>query len=288
MPEIEVYQNYFKQHGFWIEAIQSPSAKVLSAYDVEWHLMGMDTSTKSKYRLKIHEYISLSLPPFPQLKNSIKYYFNTKPDLRIFQNPEVKSELRFSDQVPYLFRDAGISAHFFDLLQTPKKEYDFVYLGAMDTTRRIHVLLNHFCKKLKNHKLLMIGDPPLSLYNKYKFERNIYFTGKQSYSEIPSLLKTAVYGLNYIPPRYPYYYQPSLKLIEYCAAGLNVITTSYQWVNIFEATNKARFYKVNESLNDLSFESLVDFDFVIPDVRHLQWDFILNESGILHKIQSML
>ncbi len=250
--------------------------------------MGMDMSPKSKNRLKIHEYISLSLPPLPRFKNSIKYYFNTKPDLRIFQNFDVKRELGFSDQVPYLFRDAGLGSHFFDPLQTTKKEYDFVYLGAMDTSRRIHVLLNHFCQKLKNHKLLVIGEPPINLYNKYKFERNIYFAGKQSYQDIPSLLRKATYGLNYIPPRYPYYYQPSLKLIEYCAAGLNIITTSYHWVDTFEANHNGRFYKVTESLNDLSFENLTTFDFITPDVKHLQWDLILNKSNILHKIQSLL
>lgn len=287
LPEIEIYQDFLQPHGFQIDVFTSKQKIALEDYDIEWHLMGIDLQPKVPGRLKIHEYISLSLPSFSKWKDRFKENFNTKPDLRIFHNERVKKELVFNDGIPFLFRDAGIGAHFFDAIEIKTPIYDFVYLGAMNATRQMHHLFHHYLKNFKSQTLLVIGDAPSSLLQAFQTPQ-IHFIGKIPYIKIPHYLRQARYGLNYIPVRRPYYLQPSLKLLEYCAVNLKIITTDYEWVNHFEHQKSARFFKINPNWQNFTWEAIHNFDFKTPDVRDLSWNNILQHSKILTFLQSSL
>ncbi|MFN7116616.1 MAG: glycosyltransferase [Saprospiraceae bacterium] len=284
LPELEIYRDYFTQHGFEVNIYTKKDTVYLAEYDIEWHLMGTDFTPKVPGRLKIHEYISLSLPPLSKLKNYIKVSFNTTPDLRIFHNTAVKQQLNFEDKAPYLFRDAGIGAHFFNPTPTDKK-YDFVYHGSMHRSRHLDQFLTIFAERFQHYTLLVVGNPGKTLQSQFHFAKNIYFAGQVPYNMIPNVINQARYGLNYIPPIYPYYLQPSLKLLEYCALGLNIISTDYTWVNHFEQSRSGHFFKINKDWSNFYPDAVLNFPYKTPEVTDLQWINILTSSNILNFIQ---
>ncbi len=271
-PEIGVYKRFLEKEGYFVQVFKEACESDLKLFDIEWHFMGMDTSQLKTDRLKIHEYVSLSIPPFPKWKDRIKKVFNSKPDLRIFGNEFVEKALGFKDSVPVRFRDAGISPDFLQKHKNIIPEFDFVYSGSTDTTRKIEYLLSFFADNMSNNKLLVIGTPPHSLSNHILHHPAITFTGKIPYEEVPYWLPKAHYGINYIPDVYPYNQQRPLKLLEYCAVGLPVITTKYAWVNQFEREWKARFFKLESNLSNFQLDLIQGFDFKKPDVSDLTWE----------------
>lgn len=284
LPELEAYDAFFTSHDFTVDIFTKKDKINLSNYDVEWHLMGTDFSPKVAGRLKIHEYISLSLPPFPHFKNQVKYLFNCEPDLRIFHSLVVKQYFNFKDCIPFLFRDAGIGTQFFQIIN-PEKKYDFVYHGSMHRSRQINKLLAIFIKHFSKHTLLIVGSPTKTLLQQFGSAENIHFVGRFPYDEIPHIINQAHYGLNYIPPIYPYYLQPSLKLLEFCALQLKVISTDYPWVNQFEQERGAHFFKIKKDWSNFHPDLIRNFNYKTPDVSDLQWNSILKESNILNFIQ---
>ncbi len=284
LPELEAYGAFFTKHGFEVDIFTKKDSIILSNYDIEWHLMGTDHSPKVPGRLKIHEYTSLSLPPLAKCKNQVKTWISTTPDFRIFLNEAIQRELHFFDGAPYLYRSAGIGSHFFasNIQSTPI--YDFVYLGAMHATRKMELLFNFFLAHFKSETFLIIGEAPFSLIKRFQSDQ-LHFIGKIPYINVPSYLKKATYGINYIPLRYPYTLQPSYKLLDYCASGLKVITTDYEWVNQFEQKQGGHFFKIKKDWSNFHPDSISSFDYRTPDVADLQWDGIINASNIMNFIQ---
>lgn len=287
LPEIIAYQSFFARAGFEIAVFQKSDLPNLQDYAVEWHLMGQDRLPKTEVRLKIHEYISPSLPPLAKWKNQLKRWTNVKPDLRIFQNPTVRQAFNFQDDVPFLYRDAGIGAHFFETFAI-KKNYDFVYHGSMHPTRRVDILLEKFAIRFQNYNLLIIGDLPNPLLQKFQTAGNIKFAGRIAYQDIPQQLAQARFGLNYIPNVYPYNLLPALKLLEYCALQLPIVTTDYHWVNELEQSRDGRFFKIKPDWSNFKPDAVMNYDYKTPNVADLQWEKILIDSGILQFIQNYL
>ena len=248
--------------------------------------MGTDFSNTSKSRLKIHEYASLSIPPYPHFKNLVKRNFQTKPHLRIFQTMEIARQFNFKDQIPFCLRGAGIANSFLQSPPTQKKEYDFIYIGDISKVRKSELLLHTFRQNFENHTLLLVGKTDPQLRRKYE-NRNLQFTGQFPYHEIPQMLRLAEYGLNFIPNVYPYNIQPSYKLLEYCAAGLKVITTDYKWVREFEQKHQAKFFKLNVDLSNLEYSQLEQFNFIKPSLEEYQWEKVIKRAKILPKIEEL-
>jgi hypothetical protein len=204
---------------------------------------------------------------------------NRRPDLRIFNGYFIESELNFQDGVQHIVRNPGVSAHFF-FDSKPQKEYDFVYLGAMDRSRNVLTYFDWICEKLPLSSIIAIGEPPPVKHLKQRYP-NIHFVGRVAHQNVPLLLKSAEYGLNLIPDQYPYHLQPSYKLMEYCAAGLKVITTDYPWANHFEQFHQGRFFILNHHFANLNMESLSHFPFLTPDISQLTWENSFSQSGLL-------
>ncbi len=287
LPEVLVYQTYFSKHGFEANVFYHVSAQSLQDYDIEWHFMGMDHLPKAPGRLKIHEYASLSVPPFAKGKNFLKKKLNVQPDLRIFLNSSIREAFGFTDHVPSLIRAPGIGEHFFQS-RPAEKYYDFVYIGATDKNRRIDILIHFFMKRFGNQKLLIVGAPAERLQKQLMDAENIHFTSKVAYTEVSAYARQAKYGLNYLPAIYPFFLQPSYKLLEYCALDLKIVTTDYDWVNQFEQVRGGRFFKIKSDWSNFYPEMIADFDFKTPDVSDLQWDQVLDQFGILPFIQQWL
>lgn len=264
-------------------ALKYPEKEALRGVDIEWHFLGFDFFHKRSDRLKVHEYASLSVPPFAKIKDIAKRVLNSKPHARVLQ---ASTAARFAkDDVPAFVKRDGVSNDFFHQPSRPA-DYDFIYVGTMDGTRQLQVYLSHWIQHFPGYTLLMVGEPPAYLFNRFKKHPNIQFTGRIAYEEVPYLLSGARYGLNLIPNRSPYNIQGSLKLVEYCAAGLKVITTNYAWAKAFEESRQARFLKLSPDLSNFNPASVENYNFSTPDVSDLSWEKVLLDAK-LHLIPNI-
>ena len=284
-PEIIIYKNYFTSHGISVDTFKSYPSGIISKYDIEWHFLGFDFHSKQA-RIKIHEYSSVSNPPLSLLKRMAKKWFNVKPDLRIFGSDFVADAYDFSDQVPHRFREAaGIGEFFYNYQPKSNPNFDYVYCGTMEKVRQIDQLLAAFVQNFPHSRnLLMVGEPTLPLYRRYRSFSNIIFTGKVPYEEIPGLLGQAKYGINFIPDIYPLNKQVPLKLLEYCALGLKVITTDYPWIRNFADERNAQFFFLSPDLKNWNERSISNHQFVTPQVGDLSWEKVMDRSRLLSTI----
>ena len=286
MPEILAYQTFFNGRT---EFTFYNSADLvdweIGDFDVIWSFMGIDCARHNKIR--IHDYASLSTGKFPYIKNKVKKVINEEPNLRLFLNRNVREGFKFNDSVPHIYRDMGVKDEFFYHSKNTKKEWEFVYVGSISRARGTHIILDKFISQHKKERMLLIGSVGNDIYDIYKKYRNIVFAGKLDYAEVPRLASKAVYGINYVPNIYPYNLQTSTKVLEYCAMGLKTITNSYTWINEFENRYNARFYHLGQ---DMNFENkkLQNYDFIVPNVEGLNWENVLDNSGLLDKLKSII
>ncbi|MCK9471606.1 MAG: hypothetical protein M0Q88_07635 [Bacilli bacterium] len=286
-PEIDAYANYFNQTGEFccIDSLKFKNEIDLKEFDIIWEIKGLG-GVKVPDRLLIHDYASLSLAPLPRLKNFIKSYYNPKPNVRLFLNETVKAGFSFKDNIPFCFRDMGIGEEFNKDFNN-KKEFEFVYVGAVSKKRKLGEFLNNYDSS-KLGRICLVGPVDNDIYQSFKNNKDIIFTGRVDYLEVPSIASKAIYGLNLIPNQYPYNLQTSTKLLEYLALGLKVVSTDYQWVREFESKHSCSFYKVDyhfkiekSNLDKFKFNS----NFKAEDFL---WEKVIEESGIDKMIKSLL
>lgn len=283
LPEISIYKKFFFRYHF--VNCQDLSSYSLSDFDLIWQFMGVDLHFRKSIPT-IHEYASLSVGRGNRIKDLMKRWLNARPSMRIFLNSSIRDAYGFADGVPYCYRDMGVDRRFFEASDS-EIMYDFVYVGAMNSSRNFHNVLDFFVRNPK-HSILLIGKPSDDLYDAYKRYPNIIFAGTVSYQDVPRLAKQARYALNYIPNKYPYSLQTSTKLLEYVAMGMKVITTSYHWVNHFEAQRKMRFYKIREDFSGFDWDELNAFSFCNTGIEDLKWEHILRNSGLDDALMRLL
>lgn len=288
LPEIDVYIDYFnKIDNFTAYDSSKLKSYDINKFDVIWEFKGFRGIKKNKNQILIHEYASLSTGSFSKIKDYIKSKLNPKPDLRIFLNSNIKKGFKFNDDVSFCYRDMGIYRQDINTSYI-KKEYDYIYIGSICKEREMDKFLEAFTLK-NNGKLCLVGNVEDEIYDKYKSNKNLFFTGKVSYKEVPRFLSKAEYGINFIPDKYPYNFQTSTKLLDYLACGLKVITTDYKWVREFEKNNNCSFYKLN--YNNLVFdkEDIEKYNFLNKFVvEEYLWENIIDKSGIKNKILELL
>lgn len=290
LPELKSYVNFLNDFSSWkafeISESENYDSTIMNSFDVVWKFTGIDIEKKKEGQIRIHEYNSLSAGNFSRQKDYLKKVINIAPNGRVFLNKYVKSGFNFTDEVPFLYRDMGVASEFF--IENKNKDYDFVYIGSMEPSRKIDEVLNCFRKQLKTQSILLIGTPSDNLYREFKDINNIIFTGKIPYSEVPKISSAAEYGINYVPDIYPYNIQTSTKLLEYCALGLKVISNNYFWMNQFERERNAHFFKLNENLSNLTVENLKTFNFRTPNIEDLEWNHMLKEIGYLNFLEKII
>lgn len=284
LPEIDAYIKYFNKTSEFKAYDSSKLEKdyKIDDFDVIWEFKGFG-GIKTKDKILIHEYASLSTGSFPFIKNIMKVQLNPKPDLRIFLNENVREGFNFKDEIDFCFRDMGIDESFLNS-NNQNKEYDFVYVGSICKGRGMDIFLRQFTKTTPG-KLCLIGNVEDEIYDTYKNNKDIIFVGKVSYSEVPLIASRAIYGINYMPDRYPFNIQTSTKLLEYLALGLKVITTEYKWARQFEETQGCSFYKIDYENADLNLNKIKNHKF-ISKFKHQNflWENIIKTSGIEEKI----
>lgn len=277
LPEIDAYERYLNNTDQFEAVIVESIDEIDETFDIVWKVMGIDTKRQTDAAL-IHEYATITVGKNAKLKDFIKRLINLKPDGRVFQNERVRDEYRFNDAVPYIYRNMGIDSKYFNV--TAEKIYDFVYVGTMDPSRQLDRMLSFF-KTHPQLSIVMIGTPDEKLFETYGDLPNVTFTGRIDNQELPKIAAQARYGLNYIPDVFPFNEQTSTKLIEYCAMGLDIVTTSYSWVNEFEKEHNGRFFKIDEDLSNLSVDALSQFNFHTPSLEHMEWSRLLDDAKLI-------
>lgn len=286
LPEIGAYIKYFnQQEGFdAFDSADLTDELNIEDYDAIWEFKGFG-GIKESDKILVHEYASLSTGLFPKLKNRLKMRMNPQPNLRIFLNETVRSGFGFKDDVPVLYRDMGIDERFIrEAISDSQKEYDFVYVGALSKERDIERMIEGIIKKPIG-KLCLVGQPDDDIYDKYKKHPDIEFTGKVTYDQVPEIASKALYGLNFMPDKYPFNLQTSTKLLEYLAMNLKVISTDYEWVRHFQERHHTRFYTTPYKHFNLDIDAIQKFDYENQfNARDFLWDSIFESAGVKDRL----
>jgi len=288
LPEIDAYVKYFNK----LEGFEAYDSQLLDEnysiddFDVIWEFKGFG-GVRDVNKVIVHDYASLSTGSFPKVKNNLKKWLNPKPNLRVFLNQAVRQGFNFNDDIEFCYRDMGIDERFLSV-KSEEKEYDFVYVGSICKGRGMDRFLAEFTRKPQG-KLCLIGNVEDDIYNEYKHNKDLVFTGSVPYGEVPIIASKAVYGINYIPDKYPFNIQTSTKLLEYLALGLKVITTDYQWVRDFEKRHGCSFYKLNLKQDGFNRDYIESYDYKSNfAVENHLWDAVLENSGLKEKIRDIV
>lgn len=273
LPEAYAYRDYFQANGLVCEIVSAESNKILE-YDAVLLFHGFHPFWKKYPDFIISEYNSLSTGKFNRLKDFAKRILNVKGDFHIFLNENVRKNMFFSSKINYTIRGMGYSPDNIKL-DNVNKEFDIVYCGSYRPGITYQI-----------EKLASLGFKIAVVGFEYESENiNIKSFGKVSPSEAMNIITQSKYGLNYTPDIFPLNIQDSTKVIEYCAAGLGVITNRYKWINDFEKDIGANFLSI-DSIKTI--KDVTSFDFQSGDITNLSWPSILESSNIMSKIREIL
>jgi hypothetical protein len=258
LPELNAYANFLKTKGH--KALVHTSAEEIpSQASVLWWLCGQvpcEFAKKHANAFHIHEYASASIPPAAWIKDKIKAWRQPLPNYRIFQNSWVKNRFNFPDSIPYEYRDMGVPKYFIEAREKAHiPDFDFVYLGDMNRLSLFRTLLQ--CIEDAGYTILLVGHIPEEFGKWLKHRSFASITEQVPQTQVPSLLLRARYGLNLIPNHPPFSKQTSTKLLEYCAVGLPIITTDYQWVRSFEKKSNNKFIYLPKNQSAYSYHQLL-------------------------------
>ena len=292
LPELQAYETFVQSAGHQAQVHRSsntlpPDAAVL------WYMCGqvsVELAQRYPAAIHIHEYASASVPPMAWLKDQVKRWRHPVPNYRIYQNAWVHQRMGFDDDVPFEFRDMGVAPYFFDApVSATCPEFDFVYLGEM---RRLRHFIGVFDTLASlGRRVLLVGRIPDELSPLFQHLSNVTVLGHVPHIEVPAQLRRARFGLNLVPTELPYSKQTSTKLIEYCAAGLRVVSTDYSWVREFERKHGARFAYIpssgNASYRGFLGPELDQQPLQVPTVRSLEWPRVLTGLDIWRRLGIM-
>lgn len=272
-PESYAYEKYLTKLGHIVERdhFLNPNN------DINLYFMGTKYFWEKKKGIakEIHEYQSLSTPPYPHFKNLIKNIVNKKPEGRIFLNKVILNEMNFNDDIPFIYRDMGVDN---ELFQKPNKnpKYDVIYCGSISGRKGlVEVLLNIS----KTYSVIVIGN--ISKEEKKILDiKNITLMGKITREDLPAFYREARFGLNFTPDIYPYNIQTSTKTLEYLASGLGVISNKYKWSeNFFNEIGYQPIWLDSNNLSEVLY--LDNNEVIIPyNIESYSWDNVLCESNL--------
>ncbi|WP_288368055.1 hypothetical protein [uncultured Alcanivorax sp.] len=280
LPELHAYSEYLRgSRSIHFEAMSHSAWEGVACedYNLVYHFMGFYPFWKRSQVPEIHEYHSLSVPPFAQAKDVIKRCLNRKPAGRVYLNKQVESVLGFSDSLPGILRDMGVHQRFFDVASAGYvKEFDIVYCGTIVGRKGLLEAIKACLDA--SLSVLVVGslDNPEWLNSLGEQKCLLTVTGAVAYDDVPGWIVKARFGLNFIPDVYPFNLQTSTKVLEYCAAGLGIVTNDYAWVRDFETRYDASFYRMETGLSRLKKEDARRYSACVDS---LEWSLLLDGNG---------
>lgn len=264
LPEAYVYEKRFLELGFRCELVYKDEYEV-SDYDAVVLFHGFHPFWKKYPKFVIGEYHTLSVGRLSRVKDFLKRIINVRPDFLIFLNEDVRRYIWHQNFTPYALRGMGYNQKNFEGFGQIDKEFDIIYCGS-----EREGLIPH----LERLASLGLCVAVVGFEFTSSFE-NLKCLGRKSPAEAHKLLSKSRFGLNYTPDVFPFNIQDSTKVIEYCGAGLGVITNRYSWIDEFERTRNARFMSLDAVRHK---EDVLKFDFITPDVSDLQWEVVIEKT----------
>lgn len=267
LPESYAYRDYFRSEGFESDFVKKGSDELLN-YDAALLFYGFHPFWCKYPDYLIGEYNSLSVGRYSRAKDLLKRILNVQPNLFIFLNDTVRKKMWYTSKRKYLLRGMGYDKADVEVQGKAVKKFDVVYSGSLRSGVWEYV-----------QSFIDLGLSVAVIGNAEAYEEyNLVCFGRILPKEAREIMVQARYGLNFTPDKFPLNIQDSTKVIEYCAAGLGVITNRYQWVNEFEESRCAKFLDLDtiKKIKDVS-----DFEFIVPDVQDLDWKVIMNNTNLL-------
>lgn len=266
LPEITAYKKYLISRNFKVLI----SDKEQNLRQCQWIITFPGFFLRKNLNVKyIHDYASASTPPFSFLKDKLKINFNFKPNFRLFNSLDLKNYYNFKDNISFAIRTAGVDSFFFKN-KKKKKKYDILYSGSY----RIN-LEKVLIKLLKlEFSILVLGKFKKDFINYFNNYNNINFKFIKNRRLLPSYYQQCEYGLNYMPNIPPFNNQNSLKLLEYCASNLKILSSDYLFVRKFEKIHHGKFLFI-DNINKK--EEIIHFNFITPNVKNYSWEKILDK-----------
>lgn len=267
-PESYAYEKYLSNLGHNVQLDYNLDLN----NDINIYFTGLRPFwEKRKGRAKeVHEYQSLSTPPYAKLKNFSKNLLNNKPDGRIFLNNSVNHDMNFKDSVPYIYRDMGVDEALFQIPNSYPK-YDVVYCGSISGRKGLIGILLSIAKFYKVIVVGRVSEDDRKLLS----VKNITLVGIVSRKELPEIYRDARFGLNFTPDVYPYNVQTSTKTLEYLASGLRLITNRYSWIEQF--CDRMQLEPI--WLENIEMKIISNSDFSKPNMEKFKWEYVLEKSG---------
>jgi glycosyltransferase involved in cell wall biosynthesis len=281
LPELAAYQAFFHSQNIGT-CIAAYGEEKDSGADIYWYMMGFYPKSSHKKKLIIHEYSSASVPPYRKIKDFLKCRLNPRPDFRLYLNDYVRDQLNIHDEVPFGYRDMGISEIFFRPKQDIIKEYDFVYAGNLSSQRNLDSLLKIFdLGALKNHSILMLGHDENKLEQHFGHSKNIFFHPAVPWHEVPDWLARARFSVNYIPDKEPFNAQTPTKFLEYAAMKIPIVSTNYFWISEFQERYSGNYFLLKEDLSNMTWDRITGFPYEFPKLDSWRWEERIRASGVL-------
>lgn len=291
LPELQAYREYIGGLGHGVR-LHRRMDSIPSDAEVIWWICGLvphSAHERHPAAFQIHEYASASVPPWAFMKDSLKRLRQPRPDYRIFQNEWVQHRMRFTDDVPFELRDMGIASNFLEQAAGPASpDHDVVYLGEMSRLRHFMPVFAALGKL--GRRALLVGEVPSELSRSIGRLTDVTITGRVPHLEVPAMLRRANVGLNLVPCRAPYAFQTSTKMLEYCGAGLHVLSTDYPWVREFVARHRWPVTFLPGANSGPALRAAIDAVGYIrgripsTSLHTLAWPRVLEQLGIWRKL----
>jgi glycosyltransferase involved in cell wall biosynthesis len=280
LPELTAYQSFFRSQNIQTCIVQS-GEEADSGADVYWYMMGFYPKSNKK-KIIIHEYASASVPPYRKSKDFLKSRLSPRPHFRLYLNEYVREQINIHDEVPFGYRDMGVSDPFFRLADEGEKEFDFIYTGNLSSGRKLDRLLRLFEQgDLKERSILLLGHDEHKLADRYRHHKNILFQKPVPWEQVPSRLAKARFSLNFIPDEEPFNAQTPTKFLEYAAMKIPVISTNYYWISEFQERYGGNYFLLKEDLSNMTWDRILAFPYAFPDLQSWRWEEKIKASGVL-------
>lgn len=228
-PEVAALKTYFGARGYDCEAVHPREVTGdASRKTVCWHMMGL-YPRRLPSTMTIHDYRSLSVGRFARAKDRLKRLLNASPDIRIFQNQEIRAAMGFPEDERTIYIPMGVPGFFIEnRAPAGRKSADFVYIGSMLAERRCELMLDSFLKRFGDRKTFdLYGPRNEQLEANYDSNPNIRFHGVVPQGDLPAILNQAHAAVCYFPMHYPHLLQTPTKLMEYAALGMRVLANDH-------------------------------------------------------------
>ena len=234
-PEVDAgirhFSEVFETKQLGVEAVRhEPGLEAATC----WHIMGLYRERLRARRI-VHDYRSLSIGFGRTIKDRLKARFNHRPDLRVYQNQDIRSAMKFDDGVPELLIPMGVpdwivQSRVDKLAPKPSdgSGYDFCYIGSMMPERRIDLMIDSFLRRFgTRYALHLYGQPNRQLLRKFESRSNIVFAGTRPQKTLFSELTRFSAAVCYFPNHFPHLLQTPTKMLEYAALGMRIIANEH-------------------------------------------------------------